>query len=159
MANENMYAYREALLPIIWDRGGNPVPLDIMGRSHINFLREFIKGNKLKPVNLQMNMAAPKSMKKLISKELPGGLLRYKKSIFRYPWPGGIIGPHFHFDGDIYIMEEAQWQDYTRGMKELVVNKLSKINDIQFELGSILPDVLQAMEVKMNQVKEVKVGR
>jgi len=49
------------------------------------------------------------------------------------PWPGGIKIAHLHFKGDIYLLNESQWKNFSVGVVREFQNKLAKVNTVSFE--------------------------
>jgi hypothetical protein len=48
-------------------------------------------------------------------------------------YPGGIRMPHFHFEGDIYLLDEKQWKEFSRNIIKEFQAKLSTVNIVNFE--------------------------
>ena len=147
MTNIKNYIDRNAIIPIIWKDGGYPVPVDIMGTTHVRFLKKFIKDFELKPVRLQFETVRTRSLKKAQAKEMPGKMKMMERSILKKrDWYGGIIGPHFHFDSGIYLLNDDQWHSYTMGIKKILINKLQKVQEIPFRPGAAIAEVMLKLD-------------
>jgi hypothetical protein len=59
---------------------------------------------------------------------------------FKY---GGIRIPHFHFGGDVYLLNEDQWRTFSSGLLKDFAKKLTGAKNISF---SQLVDVADAVE-------------
>ena len=47
--------------------------------------------------------------------------------------PGGIRIPHLHFRGDVYLLNEKQWKDFSIKVIKDFQAKLSRVNTVSFE--------------------------
>ncbi len=54
------------------------------------------------------------------------------------PFPGGIRVAHLHYKGDVYLLTQEQWKEFSGGIVKGFQDRLSKVSSIGFE---------QAMEV------------
>lgn len=48
-------------------------------------------------------------------------------------FPGGIRGPHIHFGGDIYLLNDKQWQEFSDRIIKNIQEKLANAKAINFE--------------------------
>ncbi len=46
---------------------------------------------------------------------------------------GGMRVPHLHFRGEIYMLNNEQWKEFSRGMLEQLSSKLGKANAVSFD--------------------------
>jgi len=47
--------------------------------------------------------------------------------------PGGIRTPHLHLEGDIFLLDEKQWKEFSAKMMKKFQAKLSRVNAVSFE--------------------------
>jgi len=112
--------------------GGIPAPVWLRERDRIGKL---IKEWGLKPLPektfqaAELRMAAgPKTLPKLP------------------PMPGGIKIAHLHFDGDVFMLNDEQWQKFAGGViVEGMKAKLNKTRSISFEQAMELSTVVDSL--------------
>ena len=50
-----------------------------------------------------------------------------------FPFPGGIRIPHFHFEGDVYLVESKQWEQFSTSVVKDVQQRLANASRVSFE--------------------------
>jgi hypothetical protein len=91
-------------------------------------IEQFIKDQRLPQVDPQIfspgiNLAAMKRMEK-------------SKEMLPYFDPGKFGGKrfaHLHFKGEVYMLNQRQWQDFTSQVKEIMIKKLEQAKNISLE--------------------------
>ncbi len=63
------------------------------------------------------------------------------KTILWDPTRGGMRMPHLHYAGEIYILNETQWTNFSKIAMKSLTDKLAKVQKVGFE------DVMQVTEV------------
>ncbi len=56
---------------------------------------------------------------------------------------GGIRIPHLHFSNKIYMLDDAQWAKFSRGIIADCKAKLANVKEVSFEEGMVLGNVAQ----------------
>jgi hypothetical protein len=116
-----MLAIDRASIPFWW-RWGKPA--DIWVRQ-VELIEQIIRTNQLKPVaeaGLGLGVMAVEA-----GREMPAALLR--PGDLR----GGMRGPHVHFAGEVYLLNEAQWREFTRTVMKGYQSKLTAAKAVGFE--------------------------
>lgn len=49
------------------------------------------------------------------------------------PTRGGMRMPHLHYAGEIYLLNESQWADFSKGALSALGEKLGKAQKVSFE--------------------------
>ena len=49
------------------------------------------------------------------------------------PFPGGLKIAHFHYKGEIYLLTESQWQEFTSKAMGMVQEKIQKAETITYQ--------------------------
>jgi hypothetical protein len=62
------------------------------------------------------------------------------------PYPGGIRIPHLHYKGDVYALDERQWQEYTKGILEGFQTKLANSKSVSVEQLVELSEAIDALQ-------------
>ncbi len=122
--------YKKRGLPW-WIEHGIPREL-ITGIQKVYF-EQVIEEMHLRPLDIEIsvpNELNPGSMQ-LSSVESRGfdELPLFK----RIKFPGGIIGPHFHFEGKIYLLDPKQWRKFSKGIVKLFQERLDQVGTIDLK--------------------------
>ena len=92
--------------------------------SQINVIEQFMKsaaGRELIQVNAAAHSAAKQDMK------------ASGKAIIWDPTRGGMRMPHIHYAGEIYILNEKQWEDFSKLAMQALAEKMGKMQKVSFE--------------------------
>jgi hypothetical protein len=76
------------------------------------------------------------------------GVEEKEKAAFRLfprPFPGGIRIAHMHYRGDIYLLDEKQWADFSGRIIKDFQSKLSKVSAVSFEQAMELSDAVDSL--------------
>lgn len=122
---------------IDWRRGR---PAEIWARSEI-FIKDFIKKNGLKPVSdiyLDPVSAAAGGViiDGMVGEYFEGSLSNFSKEAslrWPIPFPGGLKGPHVHFQEKVFFLNDKQWRNFSNGVIKDIQEKLSRANEIGFQ--------------------------
>ncbi len=49
------------------------------------------------------------------------------------PFPGGLRIPHLHYGADIYLLDRAQWKEFSATVLREAVDRIAKAKEISFE--------------------------
>lgn len=101
-----------------WIYGG---PRDIWV-TRIDAIGEFIAAQKLKPVPMENLPAHPMNF----TQEDAARVVRPR------PFPGGLLSPHLHFKGDIFLMNPDQWKAFSGTMIRQYQEKLGRAGTVSF---------------------------
>ena len=63
---------------------------------------------------------------------------------------GGMRTPHVHYQGNVYILKEEQWQDFSSKIKDQFIEKLKNANTLSFDQVMELSETIGPM---VNQTK------
>ena len=50
-----------------------------------------------------------------------------------FPFPGGIRGPHIHFEKNIYLLDEKQWRDFSGRIMKDIQSRIANANSVSFD--------------------------
>lgn len=106
--------------------------------ENARFIKEYIDKNKLEPVPVEKIM--PQHY--VYTRPVPVATEKKPSAIGGPDFPGGIRGPHLHFEGDIYLLNEKQWGAFSREIVEGFKAKLDKAGTIRFEQLMELNDAI-----------------
>src|SRR5512139_1410380 len=105
-----------------WIYGG---PWDIW-LNHGELIGKFIREERLTPVAPEHLPAHPYALA-----EAPEALA---KAGFRpRPFPGGIRGPHLHYQGGVFLLSQEQWKKFSGAMLERYREKLGRVGTVSFD--------------------------
>jgi hypothetical protein len=92
--------------------------------SQINVIEQFMKtaGKEL----IQINEAAHGAVRQE-AKAASG------KAILWDPTRGGMRMPHIHYAGEIYILNEKQWEDFSKLAMQSLTEKMGRMQKVPFE--------------------------
>ncbi|GEM_PF-346369 len=54
------------------------------------------------------------------------------------PFPGGLRSPHIHFRGEVYLLNDKEWQRFCKPIVSEIMHKLEKAESIGFGFESLL---------------------
>jgi len=109
---------------ITWIRGIPPI--DFWARRE-RMIGEFIQKNGLKPMDTsgyEFEAIAGAAEAKAEKAALP---------FRRPPFPGGMRMPHLHFEGNVYALNEQQWQAFAGNVVKGLNEKLAKASALSFD--------------------------
>ncbi len=104
---------------------GIPAPIWV---TYVDVIEGYINAQKLRPV-------APEVYEGLIaSAALPAAASREAVALFpKIPFPGGIRLPHFHFKGQLYMLNSDQWKGFSDRIVKEFQAKLADGHKLNFE--------------------------
>ena len=117
--------------------GGIPASLWIRNAS---LIREMVKKFNIKPAMegpYAANLAAfPTGAEERI---VAASVLR------RPPIPGGMRVPHLHLDGEIYLLNDKQWKEFSGKMIKELQARLSRVNAVSFDQAMDLSETIETL--------------
>lgn len=116
-------ALSESLIERRWWYGG---PRDIWIK-HVDAIQKLITEKKLKPVDPSHYI--PDLPTQVISQTLEGATPTFRRIHF----PGGIRLPHVHFKGDMYLLSDEQWKEFSGKLVKEFQAKLSRARVLNIE--------------------------
>jgi hypothetical protein len=72
--------------------------------------------------------------------EAPAGAQAAARVLIWDPTRGGMKMPHLHYAGEIYILNEAQWAEFSKGAVSALAERMNKAQRVRFD------DVMQLSE-------------
>lgn len=111
--------------------------------THRAEIAKFIKKAKIPAVeaeHMRVFPAPPVSKARASEKAIPNWW-PYPIPI-PFPWPG-FRAPHLHYGGDIYVLTEKQWSDFSRTAIKNFQEKLAGAESVKF---AELMEIAEAME-------------
>jgi hypothetical protein len=104
---------------------GIPAPIWL---KNIDMISEFISKNKLKPVQ-------PESLPNIQGMQEVANTAQAKSALIvdRRPYPGGIRIAHLHFKGEIYLVKEELWREFSGRIVKDFQAKLASVKSVGFE--------------------------
>lgn len=119
---------------------GIPVPLWL---NRIEMIEGFIKENGLKPAALETLPISP------LMNEAAGAELAERAPKFRWPgFPGGIRIPHLHLRGDIFLLKDELWQNFSAGLIKDLQGRLNKAKSVSFEQAMEISEAIDGLGVR-----------
>lgn len=61
------------------------------------------------------------------------------------PFPGGLRIPHLHFGADIYLLDRAQWKEFSGMVLRDVQERLAKAKELNFEQTLELTETINTL--------------
>ena len=61
------------------------------------------------------------------------------------PFPGGLRTPHLHFAGEIYLLTDAQWKEFSVTVVKGLQEKLSRAGTVGFNQAMELSDAIDGL--------------
>jgi len=101
--------------------------------SHVEIIRNFINVNKLVPIERQ----AAKTAGKKTSSSYEG--------LYWWMKYGGMLVPHLHFEGNVYILNEVQWGSFSKSLVKDFQKKLARANSISFQNALDISNTIDGM--------------
>jgi hypothetical protein len=104
---------------------------------------EYVRAKKLKPVGAA-------TVPSLVG-ELPSGAGAGAKAVssaVRIKDPGirgGLRVPHLHFDGNVFMLNEQQWAEFSGNIIAESKAKLGKVNSVNFDQAMILAQTTESL--------------
>ena len=121
--------YQSAVLGAILDRRwrwGLPSPVWLRELARIT---ELVKKMGLKPVP---EKALPR-FEVAIEGRIP-------------PFPGGLRTPHLHLNGQVFTLNEEQWQQFAGGIiTDALKTRLAAVKAVSFEQAMEMSDVIEVL--------------
>lgn len=77
--------------------------------------------------------------------EMPAVTGNKERTIRPRPFPGGMLIPHFHYKGEVYLVPDKEWQAISMDIKETLVKKLSKANRLNFDQTMALSETIDSI--------------
>ncbi len=74
-----------------------------------------------------------------------GERLEVPSVIKRPPIPGGIRVPHLHLDGDVYLLNDKQWKEFSGKLIKQLQSRLSRVNAVSFEQAVELSETIETL--------------
>ncbi|KGO35394.1 hypothetical protein JT06_02485 [Desulfobulbus sp. Tol-SR] len=68
-----------------------------------------------------------------------------ERTIWPRPFPGGMLIPHFHYKGEVYLVPEKEWRKISHNIKEIFVKKLSDANRLSFDQTMTLSETIDSI--------------
>ena len=61
------------------------------------------------------------------------------------PTRGGMITPHLHYGGEMYMLSDARWAAFSKDAMRAVADKLGKVQRVTFDQVMDLSDTVTQM--------------
>ena len=122
-----------------WWWMGIPAPFWITNLKQIG---QFIQKNEIKPVAPEFLPDISMDPQISLGQELA---LRSYVPIKPRPFPGGIKVPHFHFKGDLFVLTDKQWKEFSADIVKGFQAKLAKANAVNFEQVIEISEVIDGI--------------
>ncbi|MCY1719637.1 hypothetical protein OU798_04750 [Prolixibacteraceae bacterium Z1-6] len=129
---------------IIWWKWRFGLPPEPYTEFQVGLFKELIKELNLNSIDIEI--AAPEmKVGGMQVRSLELSEARHAHLIKRIKFPGGIIGPHFHFEGKIFLLDEKQWQRFSGTVVKAFQERLSSAGTINLEQFAKLNETLTAL--------------
>jgi len=114
---------------------GIPNPMWI---RNVELIGNFIDKNKLVPM-ADHNLMPVKRMEK-------AGLAANQLSLHYVPWWwfGGIKVAHLHFNGEVYILNDAQWKNFSKDLMHGMKTRIDNAGTIPFESSLEMAQIVES---------------
>lgn len=77
--------------------------------------------------------------------EMPEAAGNRERTIKPRPFPGGMLIPHFHYKGEVYLVPEKKWQAISMKIKDTLVEKLANANRLSFDQVMTLSETIDSI--------------
>jgi len=116
-----------------------PYPPSItLDREIVTLEAEFIKANKLTPLRITTQELNKNRM--LISTSAA------ERELETWFWKcGGRKELHFHYAGDIYVLNQNQWNSFSKSLLSVFARKLDGANTISFDRMAELSEIVDSI--------------
>lgn len=121
----------------VWKYGG---PRDFWVRN-IDTIKGFLRRHRISPVErLHLIADDPVPIR-------PRGAKRSSRVPIPRPrpFPGGLKIPHLHFEGELFVLTDAQWKEFAAGALKGFQEKLNKAGTVSFEQVMGLADAINGL--------------
>lgn len=112
-----------------WWKWGRPAELWL---SHRDLTARFVEKEGLRALPVEhLGLTAPAAMAKAVGgggQEALAG-----RSLWPYPFPGGLRIPHLHLDAEIYPLDREQWRAYSRQVIDSFQKQLDQAGSVSFD--------------------------
>jgi len=115
---------------------GIPAPIWL---KNIDMISEFISKNMLKPVQPE-SLPNIQPVRAESAEQVNASLI-----IDRRPYPGGIRIPHLHFGGELYLVKEELWREFSGRIVKEFQAKLANAKGISFEDAMELSEAVDSI--------------
>jgi hypothetical protein len=122
-----------------WWWFGIPAPFWIVNLKAIG---QFIEKFDLKPIGPESLPDIPMDPQYSMGQEIA---LRAYGPMKPRPFPGGIKIPHLHFKGDLFVLNEKQWKEFSADILKGFQSKLAKANTVSFGQVMEISDVIDGI--------------
>lgn len=68
-----------------------------------------------------------------------------RRALIWDPTRGGMRMPHLHYSGEIYMLNDHQWADFSKGALSALVQRLGKAQAVPFEKVMELSESMSGM--------------
>lgn len=122
-----------------WWKFGRPADFWL---TNLEAIKGAIEQYKLTPVPREhlMQMGGVEQVRAMADERAQATL------VFPRPdFPGGLKIPHFHFKGDVYLLDEKQWRDFSAKVIKDFQTRLDRVNTVSFEQVMELSEVVHGL--------------
>ena len=98
--------------------------------SHAEMVGKFIDEHDLQPANMHMKQVTAQAKRAIDINDLIN------------PWGGRKLA-HLHYRGELYVLNEKQWQEFTTNITREFSSKLAKAGTISFDQFIKLSDAME----------------
>jgi hypothetical protein len=123
--------------PKRWDYGK---PRDFW-TANLKLIESLIRENKLIPAKSN-ELPLRQEMEAM---ELLAASAHQERAIKPRPFPGGMLIPHLHYGGDVYVVPQELWQKISMEIRDSFLAKLSKANSLSFDQVMTLSEAIDTM--------------
>lgn len=117
--------------------GGIPATIWIRNAS---LIRELVRKFAIKPAT-----DGPQAPHLAALSAAVGERLEVASVIKRPPIPGGMRVPHLHLDGEVYLLNDKQWKEFTGKMIKDLQSRLSRVSAVSFEQAVDLSETIETL--------------
>jgi len=122
-----------------WWWMGIPAPFWIINHKPIG---QFIQKNEIKPVAPELLPDLPMEPQFSMGQEMA---LRAFAPIKPRTYAGGIKIPHFHYKGDLFVLTDKQWKEFSADIVKGFQSKLARANTVNFEQVIEISEVIDGI--------------
>ncbi|MBP9211073.1 MAG: hypothetical protein KBF37_12220 [Saprospiraceae bacterium] len=130
-----------------WVYGG---PFEDFWLKNVNLIEIMVRDHKLKPLNTGKYVMGdfvaggieesfegasfePGAESLAQKAPIPPILKPQRGPFWPRPFPGGLRIPHLHFKGDVFLLDDRQWNELSSAVLEGFKEKLNRAKSVSFE--------------------------
>ncbi len=107
--------------------------------SHLPAISKYVEAHAKELTKVQVASQA----RLAVAAEAGGGAARVtSRQVMWDPTRGGMRMPHLHYAGEIFLLNESQWADFSKSAVAALADKMTKAQKVSFETVMQISDAV-----------------